>query len=102
MTPFDKLVTGKLGITLNEANNIIWDNKLNSLPIVDENQNFHFFVFRKDYESHKEYPQELHDDSKKLLVGAGINSRDYKERVPALVEAGADVLCVDSSDGFFV
>jgi IMP dehydrogenase len=100
MTPFDKLITGKLGISLNEANNIIWDNKLNSLPIVDEDQNFHFFVFRKDYESHKEHPLELHDDSKKLLVGAGINSRDYKERVPALVEAGVDVLCVDSSDGF--
>ena len=34
------------------------------------------------------------------MVGAGINSRDYKERVPALIEAGADVLCVDSSDGY--
>ena len=100
MTPFDKLITGKLGISLNEANDIIWDHKLNSLPIVDENQHFHFFVFRKDYESHKNHPNELHDSNKKLLVGAGINSRDYRERVPALVEAGADVLCVDSSDGF--
>ncbi|MFV0379138.1 MAG: IMP dehydrogenase [Mangrovibacterium sp.] len=100
MTPFDKLITGKLGVTLNEANDIIWDNKLNALPIVDENGNFQAFVFRKDYESHKEHPNELHDTNKKLLVGAGINSRDYKERVPALVEAGVDVLCVDSSDGF--
>ncbi|WP_163714267.1 IMP dehydrogenase [Mangrovibacterium lignilyticum] len=100
MTPFNKLITGKLGISLNEANDIIWDNKLNSLPIVDEDQNFHCFVFRKDYDSHKEHPNELHDSNKKLLVGAGINSRDYKERVPALIEAGADVLCVDSSDGY--
>ncbi|HBL78311.1 MAG: inosine 5-monophosphate dehydrogenase [Bacteroidetes bacterium GWF2_42_66] len=100
MTPFEKLVVGKLGITLGDANDIVWDHKLNTLPIVDENQNLCFFVFRKDYESHKDNPNELHDNQKRLLVGAGINSRDYKERVPALVDAGADVLCVDSSDGY--
>lgn len=100
MTPFEKLVVGKVGITLGEANDIIWDHKLNTLPIVDEKQKLCFFVFRKDYESHKDNPNELHDASKKLLVGAGINSRDYRERVPALVNAGADVLCVDSSDGY--
>ncbi len=100
MTPFSKLVYGKLGITLNEANDIIWDNKLNSLPIIDKDQKLHFFVFRKDYESHKEHPNELSDANKKLIVGAGINSRDYKDRVPALIEAGADILCIDSSDGY--
>ncbi len=100
MTPFDKMITGQLGMTLNEANDVIWDHKLNSLPIIDQNQNLQYFVFRKDYESHKEYPNELSDTNKKLMVGAGINSRDYKERVPALIAAGADVLCVDSSDGF--
>ncbi len=100
MTPFDKLVTGKLGISLNEANDIIWDNKLNSLPIVDEDRKFQFFVFRKDYDGHKEHPNELHDNNKKLMVGAGINSRDHKERVPALIDAGVDVLCLDSSDGY--
>lgn len=100
MTPFDKLITGKSGISLNDANDIIWDHKLNTLPIIDENQNLNFFVFRKDYESHKEYPNELSDGDKKLLVGAGINSRDYRERVQELVKAGADILCVDSSDGF--
>lgn len=100
MTPFEKLITGKLGISLNEANDIIWDHKLNTLPIIDENQNLNFFVFRKDYESHKEYPNELSDGDKKLLVGAGINSRDYRKRVPELVKAGVDVLCIDSSDGF--
>ena len=100
MTPFEKLIVGKLGVSLGDANDIIWDNKLNSLPIVDENQNLCFFVFRKDYESHKDNPNELHDANKKLLVGAGINSRDFAERVPALVDAGADVLCVDSSDGY--
>ena len=100
MTPFSKLVVGKLGISLNEANDIIWDHKLNSLPIIDENQNLKYLVFRKDYDSHKMNPNELLDDNKKLIVGAGINTRDYKERVPALIEAGVDVVCVDSSDGF--
>ena len=101
MTPFEKLTVGRLGITLSEANQLIWDHKLNALPIIDENQHLVYFVFRKDYESHRENPNELLDpDTKELLVGAGINSRDYKERVPALVEAGVDVVCIDSSDGF--
>lgn len=100
MTPFEKLVVGKIGMTLSEANKLIWEQKLNTLPIIDENQKLMYFVFRKDYDSHRENPNELSDSDKKLLVGAGINSRDFKERVPALVEAGADVLCIDSSDGF--
>ncbi|NDV55709.1 IMP dehydrogenase [Parabacteroides sp. 52] len=100
MTPFSDLITGKLGITLKEANQIIWDNKLNTLPIIDENQKLQYFVFRKDYDSHKDNPNEMSGPDKTLLVGAGINTRDYKERVPALVEAGVDVLCIDSSDGY--
>ena len=101
MTPFEKLTVGKLGITLSEANQLIWDHKLNALPIIDDEQRLMYFVFRKDYESHRENPNELLDpQTKELLVGAGINSRDYKERVPALVEAGVDVVCIDSSDGF--
>jgi IMP dehydrogenase len=100
MTPFEKLTVGKAGITLSEANQIIWDNKLNTLPIIDENQNLIYFVFRKDYDNHRANPEELSDANKELMVGAGINSRDYKERVPALVEAGVDVLCIDSSDGY--
>ncbi len=103
MTPLNKIHFGKKGITLSEANNIIWEHKLNTLPIIDEEGNLLYFVFRKDYDSHKENPNELLDPlSKTLLVGAGINSRDYKERVPALIEAGADALCIDSSDGFSV
>ena len=100
MTPLKKLVTAKSGVTLKQANDIIWENKLNSLPIIDENGNLDSFVFRKDYESNKSNPNELLDDKKRFMVGAGINTRDYKERVPALVEAGVDVLCIDSSEGF--
>lgn len=100
MTPFDKLITAKEGTTLKEANDIIWDNKLNSLPIIDSERRLCYFVFRKDYDTHKQNPNELLDKSKRYVVGAGINTRDYAERVPALVNAGADVLCIDSSEGY--
>lgn len=100
MTPFDKLITAPLGTSLKEANDIIWDHKLNSLPIIDKNNKLCFMVFRKDYEKHKKNPNELLDKDKRYIVGAGINTRDFEERVPALVEAGADVLCIDSSEGF--
>jgi len=100
MTPLEKLVTAPEGTTLKIANDIIWDNKLNSLPIVDKDGNLCYFVFRKDYDMHKQNPNELLDADKRYVVGAGINTRDYAERVPALVEAGADVLCIDSSEGF--
>ena len=102
MTPLEKLVTAPANTTLKEANDIIWDNKLNSLPIVDDRGNLMYFVFRKDYAEHKEYPLCMMDDEKRYLVGAGINSRDYMDRIPALVDAGADVLCIDSSEGFSI
>ena len=92
MTPFEKLVYGHAGISLSEANDILWDNKLNALPIIDENQRLTHFVFRKDYDSHKSNPNELLDEHKRYVVGAGVNTRDYAERIPALVEAGVDVL----------
>ena len=100
MTPFEKLIWAPEGTTLKEANDIIWDNKLNSLPIVSEDGKLCYMVFRKDYDSHKQNPNELLDGHKRYVVGAGINTRDYAERVPLLLEAGADVLCIDSSEGF--
>jgi len=100
MTPMDKLVYAVEGINLSEANDIIWEHKINALPIVDKNGNFVSFVFRKDYDEHKNNPNELLDPQKRYIIGAGINTRDFAERVPALIEAGADVLCIDSSEGF--
>ena len=100
MTPLEKLITAPEGTTLKEANDIIWDNKLNSLPIVSADGKLCYFVFRKDYDQHKKNPMELLDTQKRYIVGAGINTRDFAERVPALVEAGADVLCIDSSEGY--
>lgn len=100
MTPLSSLIVGAEDTTLKKANDIIWDHKLNSLPIVDKNGNLKYFVFRKDYDAHKENPNELLDSHKRYVVGAGINTRDYEQRVPALINAGADVLCIDSSEGF--
>ena len=100
MTPREKLVTGDKNTTLSGANDIIWDHKLNSLPIVDDQDHLMYFAFRKDYDSHKENPLELLDDQKRFLVGAGINTRDYAQRVPALLAAGVDVLVIDSSEGY--
>ncbi len=100
MTPREKLIVASADTTLSEANDIIWDHRLNALPIVDNDDRLLYMVFRKDYDSHKENPNELLDAHKRYMVGAGINTRDYKERVPALIEAGADVLCIDSSEGF--
>ncbi|MDR3242516.1 MAG: IMP dehydrogenase [Clostridiales Family XIII bacterium] len=100
MTPFDGLVFAEEGVNLSAANDMLWENKLNALPIIDKNGRLAYFVFRKDYDSHKANPNELLDARKRYMVGAGVNTRDYKERIPALIDAGADVLCIDSSEGF--
>lgn len=100
MTPFSSLVYANEGVTLSEANDILWDNKLNALPIIDKNHRLTHFVFRKDYDTHKANPNELLDADKSYVVGAGVNTRDFDKRIPALVDAGADVLCIDSSEGF--
>ena len=100
MTPAEKLVTATEGTSLHDCNDIIWENKLNALPIVTAEGNLSSIVFRKDYDSHKSNPDELLDEHKRYVVGAGINTRDYAERVPMLVDAGADVLCIDSSEGY--
>ena len=100
MTPVEKIISAPEGTSLKVANDIIWDHKLNTLPIVSKEGNLVAFVFRKDYDSHKGNPLELLDAQKRYVVGAGINTRDYAERVPALVEAGVDVLAIDSSEGY--
>ena len=100
MVPLEKLVYAEEGATLPQCNDLIWDNKLNTLPVIDKNGCLSSFVFRKDYSADKENKLALMDGAKRYVVGAGVNTHDYEERIPALVEAGADVLCIDSSEGF--
>ncbi len=102
MTPREKLVTAPIGTSLADANDIIWEHKLNTIPIVSDEGNLMYLVFRKDYAQHKENPLELLDNSKRYMVGAGINTLDFEKRVPALIDAGADVLCIDSSEGYTI
>ncbi len=102
MTPISKIIYATVGLTLSEANDIIWENKINCLPVLEKDGHLNSLVFRKDYEQHKENPLSLLDKDKSYIVGAGVNTRDYEERIPALVEAGVDILCLDSSDGFSV
>lgn len=100
MTRIEEVIYGEEGITLKEANKLLHQHKKNCLPIIDKNGCLSALVFKKDYEDHMRHPLELLDDSKRLCVGAAINTHDYEERVPAVLEAGADALCFDSSDGF--
>ena len=100
MTPFKDLITGMEGISLSEANDLIWKHKLNTLPVIDSQGRMVSMVFRKDYASHEAHPLELLDSRHRYVVGAGINTRDYMDRVPALLKAGVDVMCLDSSEGF--
>ena len=102
MTKKENVIWAKKGISLSEANDIIWEHKLNCLPILTEEGNLKYLVFRKDYEERKNNPNSLLDENKRYIVGAGINTRDYMERIPALVDAGVDILCMDSSDGYSV
>ena len=102
MTPKDKTVWAYEGISLAEANDVIWENKIACLPILDKQENLKYLVFRKDYEERKNNPNSLLDENKRYIVGAGINTRDYEERIPALVDAGVDLICMDSSDGYSV
>ena len=102
MTKKEKTVWAKEGIDLAQANDIIWENKIACLPILDFKDNLKYLVFRKDYEDRKNNPNSLLDENKRYIVGAGVNTRDYEERIPALINAGVDILCIDSSDGYSV
>ena len=102
MTPKDKVIWAKEGISLPEANDIIWDNKIACLPILDDKEHLKYLVFRKDYEDRKNNPNSLLDENKRYIVGAGVNTRDLEERIPALVDAGVDLLSIDSYDGYSV
>jgi IMP dehydrogenase len=100
MTPVEALSCGAADTTLSEANARLWDERLDCLPLLDAGGRLRYLVFRSDYADNKRFPDQLVDPAKRLRVGAGVNTHDYRDRVPALLAAGADVLCFDSSDGY--
>ncbi len=96
------IVVGVDIVDLSEANAILVDSHQAVLPIVDRSDRLMYLVFRKDIRSHLDNPYEVVDERKRLLAAAAINTHDYTERVPALVEAEVDVVSIDASDGFSV
>ena len=96
----DGLVTGEEGITLDEAQKILWKNRIEKLPIVDKNGILVGLITSKDIDKKKDYPQAAKDSKGRLLCGAavGVGSKTL-ERVKALVEADVDVLTIDSAHG---
>jgi len=99
MIPVSQLVVGVNVTSLRQANEILVDSHQGVLPIVDGESRLRHLVFRKDIDDHLKHPNELVDERKRLLAAAAINTHDFSDRVPALVEAGVDLVAIDSSDG---
>ena len=103
MTPVSEMVVGDADITLKEANDVIWDNKLNTLPIIDKDGNLLYMVFRKDYQTHKQYPLELLDGQKRHMVGAGstpgIMNSVFQPLSKLVLMSFASILPKDSVNG---
>lgn len=100
MTPKETVIYGEVGITLRSANQLLHKHKKDALPILEKDGRLNSIVFKKDYIGHIDNPLELLDQEKRLVAAAGINTHDYETRLPALVEAGVDIIAIDSSDGF--
>ena len=96
----DNLVTAREGVTLEEAKEILRRHKIEKLPIVDDENHLKGLITIKDIEKATVYPNSARDEKGRLLVGAAIGATpDVLDRVHALVEAGVDVLCLDSAHG---
>ena len=101
MTPLEKVHSVRVGISLDEANKAIRQCRKDCMPVLTTDGYLDSLVFRKDFIDHDvTNPYELIDTEKRLVAAAGINTHDYKERVPALIEAGATIFTIDSSDGY--
>jgi IMP dehydrogenase len=95
-----ELITGEVGISLKDANQILKSSKKGKLPIVDKGGYLVAIVSRSDLKKNKDFPDAAKDHNKRLRVGAAISTLpESKERVEALYEAGVDVIVVDSAQG---
>ena len=96
----DNLITAPVGTTLQEARKILRQHKIEKLPIVDGNYNLRGLITIKDIEKARQYPNSAKDSKGRLRAGAAIGvGPDYKERLSALVEAGVDIIVVDTAHG---
>lgn len=94
------LVTAPVGTTLEEAKRILWQHRIEKLPIVDENNHLKGLITSKDIDNVVHYPNACKDEQGRLRVGAAVGvAANTMERVDALVAAGVDVIVVDSAHG---
>jgi len=99
----ENLVTAAVGTTLQQAEVILQQHKIEKLPLVDEDNTLKGLITIKDIEKAIQYPKAAKDAQGRLLVGAAVGiSKDTKERVAALVQAGVDVIVVDSAHGHHI
>jgi len=99
MTKKENLITSKKNINLAKAKEILHKNKIEKLPIVDNSFNIIGLISSKDIDNLVDYPLSSKDKNGALLVGAAVGVSNNLDRVKALIEAGADVICVDSAHG---
>ncbi len=95
------ITTAEAGISLNEANKKMIKHGIRFLPITDKQENLKYCVFKKDMENHLDFPDELIDEQKRYVVSAAVSTHPRNhERIEELIKADADIIVVDSSDGF--
>ena len=100
MTAGDRLITVKLGVSMERAKELLHENRIEKLLVTDDHDNLRGLITIKDIEKAQRYPQASKDALGRLRVGAAVGvAGDLLERAQSLLEAGADVLLVDSSHG---
>ncbi len=95
----DNLVTARPGVTLEEAKNILHEHRIEKLLVVDDRQRLIGLITVKDIEKTTQFPNACRDERGRLRVGAAVGTADWEVRAAALVEAGVDVICVDTAHG---
>jgi len=100
MTPIDRLVTAPPEVDMAEAERILFERRVEKLPLVDRQRRIRGLITKRDLILTRQRPYSSKDHKGRLLVGAAIGARgDYLERAAALIEAGADVLVIDIAHG---
>lgn len=103
MTPRDKLIVAKQGVSLFDAKNLMHDNRVEKLPIINDENELQGMMTIRDIKNHQNFPNSAKDKNERLYVGAAIGvSGDYLERAIELADKGADVIVIDTAHGHHI